>query len=124
MDEDLAKIARIALQLPVTQVSVENLFSSLKYVLNDLRMRFGDDTNRPLTSFAHQQASHIAIRILMIQLKKMIMTPKIPLRRTLRSHSPQPPCTRHKGQMQSFIMKIKAKKKQSVYFTENSRYRS
>ena len=42
-DEDLAKIARIALQLPVTQVSVENLFSSLKYVLNDLRMRSGDD---------------------------------------------------------------------------------
>ena len=42
-DEDLAKIARIALQLPVTQVSVESVFSSLKYVLNDLRMRFGDD---------------------------------------------------------------------------------
>ena len=43
MDEDLAKIARIALQLPVTQVSVESVFSSLKYVLNELRMRFGDD---------------------------------------------------------------------------------
>ena len=43
MDEDLAKIARIALQLPVTQVSVESVFSSLKYVLNDLRMRFRDD---------------------------------------------------------------------------------
>ena len=42
-DEDLAKIARIALQLPVTKVSVESVFSSLKYVLNDLRMRFGDD---------------------------------------------------------------------------------
>ena len=42
-DEDLAKIARIALQLPATQVSVESLFSSLKYVLNGLRMRFGND---------------------------------------------------------------------------------
>ena len=41
--EDLAKIARIALQLPVTQVSVDSAFSSLKYVLNDLRMRFGVD---------------------------------------------------------------------------------
>ena len=42
-DEDLAKIARIALQLPVTQVSVKSIFSSLKYVPNHLRMRFGDD---------------------------------------------------------------------------------
>ena len=42
-DEDLAKIARIALQLPMTQVFIESVFSSLKYVLNDLRMRFGDD---------------------------------------------------------------------------------
>ena len=42
-DEDLAKIARIALQLPVTHVSAESVFSSLKYVINDLRMRFGDD---------------------------------------------------------------------------------
>ena len=42
-DEDLAKIVRIALQFPVTQVSVECVFSSLKYVLNDLRMRFGND---------------------------------------------------------------------------------
>ena len=41
-DEDIVKIARIALQLPVTQVSVDSVFSSLKYVLNDLRMRFGD----------------------------------------------------------------------------------
>ena len=40
-DEDLAKIARIALQLPVTQVSVERIFSSLKHVLNG--MRLGDD---------------------------------------------------------------------------------
>ena len=37
-NEDLAKIARIALQLPVTQVSIESVFSSLKYVLNDLRV--------------------------------------------------------------------------------------
>ena len=42
-DENLAKIARIALQLLVTQVSVESVFSSLKYVLYDLKMRFGDD---------------------------------------------------------------------------------
>ena len=42
-DEDLVKIARIAVQLPVTQVSVESVCSSLKYVLNDLRMRFGND---------------------------------------------------------------------------------
>ena len=39
-DEDLAKIARIALQLPATQVSVESVCLSLKYVLNDLRMCF------------------------------------------------------------------------------------
>ena len=43
MDEDLAKIARIALQLPVTKFSVARVFLSLKYVLNDLRMRSGDD---------------------------------------------------------------------------------
>ena len=42
-DENLTKIARIALQLPVTQVSVESVFSSLKYVLHDLRMGFGND---------------------------------------------------------------------------------
>ena len=41
--KDLAKIVRIALQLPVTQVSVDSVFSSLKYVLNDLRMRFWVD---------------------------------------------------------------------------------
>ena len=43
MDKDLAKIAQIALQLPVTQVSVERVFSSWKYVRSDLRMRLGDD---------------------------------------------------------------------------------
>ena len=42
-DENLAKIARIALQLPETQGSVESAFSSLNDVLNDLRMHFGDD---------------------------------------------------------------------------------
>ena len=42
-DEDLDKIARIAVQLPVTQISVDSVFSSLKYVLNDLRMRFEVD---------------------------------------------------------------------------------
>ena len=42
-DKGLTKIARIALQLPLTQVSVKSIFSSLKYVLNDLRMRFGND---------------------------------------------------------------------------------
>ena len=42
-DENLNKIARIALQLPVTQIFVDSIFSSLKYVLNDLRMRFGVD---------------------------------------------------------------------------------
>ena len=40
-DENLVKIARIA--LPVTQISVDSVFSSLKYVLNDLRMRFEVD---------------------------------------------------------------------------------
>ena len=29
--------------MPMTQVSVERVFSSWKYVLNNLRMRFGDD---------------------------------------------------------------------------------
>ena len=43
MDEDLAKLARIALQLPLTQVSLERVFSTLKLVLNDLRMRLADD---------------------------------------------------------------------------------
>ena len=43
MDEDLAKLTLIALQLPVTQVSEERVFSSLKLVLNNLRMRLGDD---------------------------------------------------------------------------------
>ena len=42
-DEDLAKIARIALQLPATQVSVESVCLSLKYVLNDSRMLFEND---------------------------------------------------------------------------------
>ena len=42
-NKDLAKIARIALQLPLTQVSVESVFSSLKHVLNDLRTCSGDD---------------------------------------------------------------------------------
>ena len=42
-DENLDKIARIALQLPVTQIFLESVLSSLKYVLNDLRMRFGVD---------------------------------------------------------------------------------
>ena len=42
-DENLDKIAQIAVQLPVTQISVDSVFSSLKYVLNDLRMRFGVD---------------------------------------------------------------------------------
>ena len=42
-DENLDKIARIAVQLPVTQISVNRVFSSLKYELNDLRMRFGVD---------------------------------------------------------------------------------
>ena len=42
-DKDLAKIATIALQMPATQVSAESVFSSLKYVLNDFRMRFGND---------------------------------------------------------------------------------
>ena len=31
------------MQLPVTQVSVDSVFLSLKYVLNDLRMRFEVD---------------------------------------------------------------------------------
>ena len=43
IDEDLAKLARIALQLPVAQVSVEREFSSLKLVLKDLRMCLSDD---------------------------------------------------------------------------------
>ena len=43
IDEDLAKFARIALQLPVTQVFVEREFSSLKLVLKDLRMCLNDD---------------------------------------------------------------------------------
>ena len=43
IDEDLAKLARIALQLPVIQVSEERVFSSLKLVFNNLRMRLGDD---------------------------------------------------------------------------------
>ena len=42
-DENLDKIARIAVQLPVTQISVNSIFSSLKYVLNDLRMSFEVD---------------------------------------------------------------------------------
>ena len=42
-DENLDQISRIAVQLPVTQISVESVFSSLKYVLNDLRMRFEVD---------------------------------------------------------------------------------
>ena len=42
-DENLDKIAPIAVQSPVTQISVDSVFSSLKYVLNDLRMRFEDD---------------------------------------------------------------------------------
>ena len=42
-DENLDKIARIAVQLPVTQISAGSVFSSLKYVLNDLRMRFEVD---------------------------------------------------------------------------------
>ena len=42
-DENLDKIAQIAVQLPVTQISVDSVFSSLKYVLNDLRMRFEVD---------------------------------------------------------------------------------
>ena len=42
-DENLDKIAPIAVQLPVTQISVDSVFSSLKYVLNDLRMRFEVD---------------------------------------------------------------------------------
>ena len=42
-DENLDKIARIAVQLPVTQISVDSVFSSLKYVLNGLRMRFEVD---------------------------------------------------------------------------------
>ena len=29
--------------LPVTQVSIDSVFSRLNYVLNDLRMRSGDD---------------------------------------------------------------------------------
>ena len=43
IDEDFAKLARIALQLHVTHVSVERKFSSLKLVLKDLRMCSGDD---------------------------------------------------------------------------------
>ena len=39
-DENLNKIAQIAVQLPVTQISVDSVFLSLKYVLNDLRIRF------------------------------------------------------------------------------------
>ena len=42
-DKNLDKIAGIAVQLPVTQISVNSVFSSLKYVLNDLRMRFEVD---------------------------------------------------------------------------------
>ena len=42
-DENLDKTARIAVQLPVTHISVDSVFSSLKYVRNDLRMRFGVD---------------------------------------------------------------------------------
>ena len=42
-DENLDNIARIAVQLPVTHVSVDSVFSSLKHVLNDLRMRFEVD---------------------------------------------------------------------------------
>ena len=42
-DENLNKIARRAVQLPLTQIFVDSVFSSLKYVLNDLRMRFEVD---------------------------------------------------------------------------------
>ena len=42
-DENLNKIARIVVQLPVAQISVDSVFSSLKYVLNDLRMHFEVD---------------------------------------------------------------------------------
>ena len=42
-DENLDKIARIAVQLPVTQISVDCVFSGLKYVLNDLWMLFEVD---------------------------------------------------------------------------------
>ena len=43
MDEDITKFARIALLLPANQVSLERVFLSLKLVLNDLRIRLGDD---------------------------------------------------------------------------------
>ena len=56
-DEELAKIARIALQFPVTQVSVESVFWSLKYVLNDLRMRFGNHELDVLISTLNQVKS-------------------------------------------------------------------
>ena len=56
-DEELAKVVRIALQFPVTQVSVESVFSSLKYVLIDLRMRFGNHELDVLISTLNQVKS-------------------------------------------------------------------
>ena len=48
MDEDLTKLARIAVQLPVTQASVERVFLSSKLVLNDLRTRLDDDAEHAI----------------------------------------------------------------------------
>ena len=44
LQRTLPRLIKFALQLPVTQASVERVFSSLKYALNDIRMRLGDDT--------------------------------------------------------------------------------
>ena len=40
---ELYSLAQIALAVPPTQVSVERLFSSLKYVLSPLRYNLSDD---------------------------------------------------------------------------------
>ena len=42
-NQDLSKVCLVVLSLPVTQVSVERLFSGLKYILSDLRMRMSPE---------------------------------------------------------------------------------
>ena len=40
----LSKLAKVVLALPTTQVSVERLFSGVKYILSDLRNGLAEDS--------------------------------------------------------------------------------
>ena len=64
LSEDLAKFARVILQLNVAQVSVKGVFFSLGYIMNDLKMRLFEDAVDAIFALRANSASAFSETVL------------------------------------------------------------